>query len=87
MLWPSWTCWRRWRRWPLKNNYCRPVVDDSDELTITEGRHPVVEQMLKGSLFVPNDTKLNCTTDRCLIITGRTWRVNRRICARTLLSL
>ena len=26
--------------------------------------------MLKGSLFVPNDTKLNCTTDRCLIITG-----------------
>ena len=53
-----------------ENNYCRPVVDDSDELTITEGRHPVVEQMLKGSLFVPNDTRLNCTTDRCLIITG-----------------
>ena len=53
-----------------ENNYCRPVVDDSDELTITEGRHPVVEQMLKGSLFVPNDTALNCTTDRCLIITG-----------------
>ena len=53
-----------------ENNYCRPVVDDSDEFTITEGRHPVVEQMLKGSLFVPNDTRLNCTTDRCLIITG-----------------
>jgi len=53
-----------------ENNYCRPVVDDSDELTITEGRHPVVEQMLKGSLFVPNDIRLNCTTDRCLIITG-----------------
>ena len=53
-----------------ENNYCRPVVDDSDELTVTEGRHPVVEQMLKGSLFVPNDTRLNCTTDRCLIITG-----------------
>ena len=53
-----------------ENNYCRPIVDDGDELTITEGRHPVVEQMLKGSLFVPNDTTLNCTTDRCLIITG-----------------
>ena len=53
-----------------ENNYCRPVVDDSDELTITEGRHPVVEQMLKGSLFVPNDTTLNCGADRCLIITG-----------------
>ena len=53
-----------------ENNYCRPVVDDGDELTIVEGRHPVVEQMLKGSLFVPNDTTLNCATDRCLIITG-----------------
>ena len=53
-----------------ENNYCRPVVDDSDMLTITEGRHPVVEQVLKGSMFVPNDTTLNCTTDRCLIITG-----------------
>ena len=53
-----------------ENNYCRPIVDDGDELTIVEGRHPVVEQMLKGSLFVPNDTTLNCSTDRCLIITG-----------------
>ena len=53
-----------------ENNYCRPIVDDSDELTITEGRHPVVEQMLKGSMFVPNDTTLNCGADRCLIITG-----------------
>ena len=53
-----------------ENNYCRPVVDDGDELHIVEGRHPVVEQMLKGSLFVPNDTTLNCGADRCLIITG-----------------
>ena len=53
-----------------ENNYCRPVVDDGDELQIVEGRHPVVEQMLKGSLFVPNDTTLNCGDDRCLIITG-----------------
>ena len=53
-----------------ENNYCRPAVDESDQLTIVEGRHPVVEQMLKGSLFVPNDTTLNCGEDRCLIITG-----------------
>lgn len=53
-----------------ENNYCRPIVDDSDALIIREGRHPVVEQMLKGSLFVPNDTTLNGATDRCLIITG-----------------
>ena len=45
-------------------------MDESDQLTIVEGRHPVVEQMLKGSLFVPNDTTLNCGEDRCLIITG-----------------
>ncbi len=54
----------------VENNYCRPIVDDGDELMINEGRHPVVEQMLKGSLFVPNDTTLNCQADRCLIITG-----------------
>ena len=52
------------------NNYCRPIVDDSDQLKIVEGRHPVVEQVLKGSLFVPNDTTLDCTDNRCLIITG-----------------
>ena len=54
----------------VKNNYCCPVVDESGVIEIHDGRHPVVEQMLKGSLFVPNDTRLNCTTDRCLIITG-----------------
>ena len=31
---------------------------------ITEGRHPVIEQMLKGSLFVPNDTTLDETENR-----------------------
>ena len=35
-----------------------------------EGRHPVVEQVLKGAPFVPNDTRLDCDADRCLIITG-----------------
>ena len=54
----------------VKNNYCRPEIDLSGEIAIKDGRHPVVEQMLKGSLFVPNDTTLNCSTDRCLIITG-----------------
>ncbi len=48
----------------------KPTVDDSDVLSITEGRHPVIEQMLKGSLFVPNDTTLDETENRMLIITG-----------------
>ncbi|OUP25073.1 DNA mismatch repair protein MutS [Gemmiger sp. An194] len=54
----------------VNNNYVRPVVDDGDELIITEGRHPVIEQMLKGSLFVPNNTLLDCGENNMLIITG-----------------
>ena len=52
------------------NNYCMPLVDDSAVLSITEGRHPVVEKMLKGSLFVPNDTHMDDAGDLCAIITG-----------------
>jgi len=52
------------------NGYCRPVVDDSGLIEIREGRHPVVEKMLKSSLFVPNDTMLNDGEDRLAIITG-----------------
>ncbi|MBQ8610707.1 MAG: DNA mismatch repair protein MutS [Oscillospiraceae bacterium] len=54
----------------VKNKYVRPTVDDSDVLHIVEGRHPVVEKMLTGSRFVPNDTLANCGDDRMLIITG-----------------
>ncbi len=54
----------------VQNGYVRPQVTDGDQLTIEEGRHPVIEQMLKGSLFVPNDTVLDCGENRCLIITG-----------------
>ena len=66
------------------NNYCRPVVDDSDHVVIREGRHPVVEQVLKGSLFVPNDTVLDCGENRCSSSSpGPIWRANPPICART----
>ena len=52
------------------NNYVKPQVDDSDVLVIEEGRHPVIEQMLKGSLFVPNDTKMDCGENRTILLTG-----------------
>ena len=52
------------------NRYCMPQVDDSDTLTITQGRHPVVEKVLKGVPFVPNDTHMDRGEDRCAIITG-----------------
>ena len=52
------------------NRYCRPKVDLSDALVITEGRHPVVEQMLTDSLFVPNDTTMDGGDNLLAIITG-----------------
>ena len=52
------------------NNYVKPQVNDSDVLMIEEGRHPVIEQMLKGSLFVPNDTKMDCGENRTILLTG-----------------
>jgi DNA mismatch repair protein MutS len=47
-----------------------PEVDDSTVVEIVDGRHPVVEQMLTSTLFVPNDTFLNCGEDTLAIITG-----------------
>ncbi len=54
----------------VENNYVRPAVDEGQEIRIQEGRHPVVEQVLKGSLFVPNDTVLDRGENELLIITG-----------------
>ncbi len=54
----------------MKNNYVCPEVDYSDVIDIKDGRHPVVEQFVKDSYFVPNDTFLNTTTDRLALITG-----------------
>ena len=52
------------------NGYCMPQVDGSDSLSISEGRHPVVEKMLKHALFVPNDTHMDNRDDTVAIITG-----------------
>ena len=52
-----------------ENNYVRPEVDLSDEIRIVDGRHPVVEKVLKDSLFVPNDTSLTAA-NRVSVITG-----------------
>jgi DNA mismatch repair protein MutS len=52
-----------------KYGYCRPELDDSQELLIREGRHPVVERSLRGH-FVPNDSRINSGDEQILIITG-----------------
>ena len=54
----------------VRNNYCRPDVDESGVIDIRDGRHPVVEQVLKDALFVPNDTFMGEKEGRTAIITG-----------------
>ena len=54
-------------------DYCRPQFDDSSDLEIVAGRHPVIEQQeFAGSneRFVPNDLYLNSTTHTVLVLTG-----------------
>lgn len=53
-----------------KLGYVKPVIDESYELQIEKGRHPVIEQMTAGGMFVSNDTYLNNTDTSMLIITG-----------------
>ena len=54
----------------VQRGYCRPEITLSGEVSISDGRHPVVEQMLKDSLFVPNDTELGFRDNQVSIITG-----------------
>ncbi|MFX0013548.1 MAG: DNA mismatch repair protein MutS [Promethearchaeota archaeon] len=42
----------------IKNNYCKPQFLDESHIAITDGRHPVVEQLQKETGFVPNNTVL-----------------------------
>ena len=54
-------------------DYCRPVFDDSSDLEIVGGRHPVIEQQefaASSERFVPNDLYLNSTTQAVLVLTG-----------------
>ena len=52
-----------------RKNYVCPVLHDGDEIEIKSGRHPVVEAFL-GNSFIPNDIRMNNSTDRLLILTG-----------------
>ena len=54
----------------VQRGYCRPEITLGPELEIVDGRHPVVEVMLKDALFVPNDTSLGADDRQVAIITG-----------------
>jgi DNA mismatch repair protein MutS len=50
--------------------YTRPQIDTSTIFSISEGRHPVIDQQLREKSFVPNDALLDGEGDRMAIITG-----------------
>jgi DNA mismatch repair protein MutS len=50
--------------------YVRPLVDDSRQLVLRDVRHPVVERLLAGGEFVPNDVELDAEGARLMVITG-----------------
>ena len=51
-------------------NYVRPRMTTDGEISIKDGRHPLVERILTRDLFVPNDTKLNHNDCEIMLITG-----------------
>ncbi len=53
-----------------ENNYVKPVISQDGEIMIKDGRHPVVEKILKKGDFVPNDCKINLEEDQMIILTG-----------------
>lgn len=53
-----------------RNNYIKPKINEKGVIHIKNGRHPVVELMLKDDLFVANDTVLDNNRNRISIITG-----------------
>ncbi|NYB73567.1 DNA mismatch repair protein MutS [Sedimentibacter hydroxybenzoicus DSM 7310] len=54
----------------VKNNYTRPSMNSKGYIKIIEGRHPVIEKIMKNEIFVPNDTYIDNKEHRMSIITG-----------------
>ena len=53
-----------------ERNYIRPIVNNNATIKIREGRHPVVETLLKDETFVPNDTLVDSDENKIMLITG-----------------
>ena len=54
----------------LNHNYTRPIINNSQSISIKNGRHPVVEKMFADEPFIPNDTFLDATSQQMMLITG-----------------
>ena len=53
-----------------QNDYVKPEVNDSDVISIEQGRHPVIERTIRDGIFVSNDTYLDRNDQNLLLITG-----------------
>ena len=54
-----------------KFNFCKPVFNESNNIQIIQGRHPVIEQNLEdGEIFIPNDIKLDQENQQIMMISG-----------------
>jgi DNA mismatch repair protein MutS len=51
-------------------NYCRPAIEEEPGISITEGRHPVLEQVQQDPPFIPNDTEIDPERSRIVLLTG-----------------
>ncbi|MDR2558648.1 MAG: DNA mismatch repair protein MutS [Oscillospiraceae bacterium] len=54
----------------IENNYTRPEISTESVIEIKDGRHPVIEKVLKQGVFTPNDVYLDTEKNRLIIITG-----------------
>jgi DNA mismatch repair protein MutS len=53
-----------------ENGYTRPDINDQNIISIEDGRHPVVEKLIKGERYVPNSIEMDNTETQTLLITG-----------------
>ncbi|MCK5348001.1 MAG: DNA mismatch repair protein MutS, partial [Desulfobacula sp.] len=53
-----------------ENNYIKPEINTNGTISITEGRHPVVEKLVQGERYVPNNITMDNETNQVLLITG-----------------
>lgn len=54
----------------LQNNYNKPIINDEGFIKIDEGRHPVIEKVIKEGNFISNDAYLDMRENQMLLITG-----------------
>ena len=63
-------CLRSFAEKAIEHRYVRPTLTTGSELSIDDGRHPVVEELLRDSSFVPNNTRFDDAGEQLLLITG-----------------